>query len=127
MRIKRDIGLFLGLCSAVLLLTAAAQAPKFPGGLFTANDGTNTIALDFDTSGVVQSYVNNEPLSQGTWQVKADTLTFGVINGPEGYSCASPAKYLWAFADNRLSFTMAGNDDCQVRRDALTGLTWTRG
>jgi hypothetical protein len=72
-------------------------------------------------------YVNNEPFSNGTWQVKADTLTFGKIQGPEGYACASEAKYLWALADNRITFKLVGEDDCATRRDGLLQMVWTKG
>ena len=115
---------FFGL---VALLTAASQAPKFPGGVFKTSDGTNTIAIDFDSSGVLNVFVNNEAFSSGSWAVKADTLTFGRIQGPEGYSCATEAKYLWALAENQITFKLAGEDDCQSRRDGLLGMIWTRG
>lgn len=111
----------------VVLLTAATQGQKFPGGVFKTSDGTNTIALDFDSTGALNVYVNNEAFSNGTWQVKADTLTFGKVQGPEGYSCATEAKYLWSLADNRIQFTPVGTDDCQARHDGLVGMVWTRG
>jgi hypothetical protein len=116
-----------GILALVVLLGAAAQAPKFPGGTFKANNGSNDIAITFDSSGALNVYVDNQSFSQSTWQVKADTLTFGTVTGPEGYSCNSSARYLWTFADNRLSFTLVGTDDCSTRRDPVLGLTWTRG
>lgn len=112
----------------VALLTAATQGPKFPGGVFKTSDGNNTtIALDFDSTGALNVYVNNESFSNGTWSVKADTLTFGKIQGPEGYACTSEARYLWALADNQITFKLVGQDDCQTRRDGLLGMTWTKG
>lgn len=115
-----------GMFALVLVLTAAVQGTKFPTGVIKGSDGTVTIALDFDTTGVVNSYVDNQPFSSGTYQTKADTVTFGAITGPEGYSCGGSGKYLWAFSDNRMSFTKL-SDECQIRMDTLTGLVWTRG
>ena len=116
-----------GFLALVILLGAAAETAKFPGGTFKANNGTNDIAITFDSTGALNVYVDNQSFSQGTWLVKADTLTFGTITGPEGYGCGSSARYLWTFADNRLSFALVGTDDCSTRRDPLLGLTWTRG
>lgn len=123
----RRSAVFASIFGLVLMLTAAVQAPKFPGGVFKTSDGTTTIALDFDSTGALNVYVNNESFSNGTWQVKADTLTFGKIQGPEGYACASEAKYLWALADNRITFKLVGEDDCQTRRDGLLQMVWTKG
>jgi hypothetical protein len=113
----------------IVLLGAAAQSPKFPvGGVFTALDPNNTrIALSFDSTGRLDVYVDNQAFGQSTWQVNADTITFGAVTAPEGYGCPSSAKYLWSLADDRLSFTMVGNDDCSPRRDPLTGLAWKKG
>jgi len=111
----------------VVMLTAATQGQKFPGGVFKTSDGTVTIALDFDSTGALNVYVDNQAFSNGTWQVKADTLTFGKINGPEGYSCTGEAKYLWSLADDRIQFTLVGADDCPTRRDGLLGMVWKRG
>jgi hypothetical protein len=124
--LRRPIAL-AAMLGSVVLLTAATQGARFPGGVFKTSDGTSTIALDFDSTGKLNVYVNNESFSQGSWQVKADTLTFGTVSGPEGYSCATSAKYLWAIADNRITFTLVGTDDCQSRMDGLVGMVWTRG
>lgn len=118
---------FAGVLALVALLTAATQGQKFPGGVFKTSDGTTTVALDFDSTGALNVYVNNEAFSSGTWRAKADTLTFGKIQGPEGYACASESSYLWAIADNRITFKLIGEDDCQSRRDGLLGMVWTKG
>lgn len=112
----------------VALLTAATQGQKFPGGVFKTSDGNNTtIALDFDSTGALNVYVNNESFSNGTWSAKADTLTFGKVQGPEGYSCAAEARYLWSLGQNQITFKLVGEDDCQARRDGLLGMIWTKG
>ena len=117
-----------GILGFVVLLTAAAQALKFPGGTFRATDPENNkIAITFDSAGALNVFVNDQSFAQSTWQVKADTITFGTVTGTEGSVCATSAKYLWAFKDNRLSFTGVGTDDCAQRRDPLLGLTWTKG
>lgn len=115
-----------GLVIMILAITAATQGGKFTGGYFKANDGTSTIGLDFDTTGAVNVFVDGQAFSNGTWGAKADTMSFGPVTGPEGYSCAGSARYLWALAENRLTFTLV-TDDCEIRLQALTGLTWTKG
>ena len=124
--LRRPIAL-AAMLGSVVFLTAATQGAKFPGGVFKTSDGTSTVAIEFDSTGKLNVYVNNESFAQSSWQVKADTLTFGAMTGPEGYACSNSGKYLWAFADNRISFTLVGNDDCQSRRDGLVGMVWTRG
>lgn len=122
---SRRPAIVAGLFALVLALTAAVQGAKFPTGVIRGSDGTVTIALDFDTTGVVTSYVDNQVFSSGKYTTKADTVTFGTITGPEGYSCAGSGKYLWAFADNRMTFTLV-TDECQIRLQTLTGLVWNR-
>jgi hypothetical protein len=116
-----------GILGLIIVVTAATQGAKFPGGVFKTNDGTNNIALDFDSTGTLNVYVNNESFSHSTWEARADTLTFGNMEAPEGYACTSGARYLWVLADNRILFTLVGTDDCQTRRDGLVGLVWTKG
>jgi hypothetical protein len=111
---------------ALVVLVGATQAVKFPTGLFTGNDGTNNIALQFDSTGTLTAYVNDQAFSNGTYTSSADTVRFGPVNGPEGYSCAGDATYLWRLTESRLAFTMLA-DDCEVRSTTLTSLTWTRG
>jgi hypothetical protein len=108
-----------------LVTTAAIQSPKFPTGVFNGSGGDTNIALDFDTTGVVTAYVDNQAFSSSPFSAKADTLIFGAVTGPEGYSCAGSGRYLWALSENRMTFTRI-NDDCQIRIDTLTGLSWTR-
>ena len=123
----RQLSMFVGIFGLGLMLTAATQGQKFPGGVFKTSDGTTTVALDFDSSGALNVYVNDASFSNGTWQVKADTLTFGKIQGPEGYNCTTEAKYTWALDDRTITFKLVGEDICQSRRDGLLGMIWTRG
>ena len=118
--------LFTTLFVSVVVLTAASQGAKFPGGFFKGSDGNSTIGLDFDSTGAINVSVDGQAFSTSSWESKADTLVIGPVNGPEGYSCASSAKYLWSIADNRLTFTLV-TDDCQSRVQPLTGLIWTKG
>jgi hypothetical protein len=111
-----------GLSAALVTVTQA----KFPGGVFKTSNGDANISLDFDSTGTATSYVNGERFSAGPYSAKADTLSFGVLNGPEGYSCSVGGKYLWSIADNRLTMKVVA-DECQVRRDYLAGMVWTRG
>jgi len=120
-RVPRVLGLFL----LAVVATAAFQGKKFPGGTYTAYDGTNNIALDFDSSGALVVYVNNEAFSQGGWEARADTIDFGPLQAPEGYGCAASGRYLWSIADKALT-VKALADDCQIRVQYFTGLTWMK-
>jgi hypothetical protein len=106
-------------------LLVAAQA-RFPGGTFSTRDGDNTISLAFDSTGTVTSFVNGQHFSQGKYTTRADTLSFGTLDGPEGYGCTVGGKYTWSIADNRLTMKLV-SDDCQVRINYLTAMVWTRG
>jgi len=111
---------------SVVALTAATQAARFPTGSYKANNGTNDIVLAFDTTGTLDVLVDGQAFSKGTWEAKADTLSFGPVTGPEGYGCAAGAKYQWSIAENRITFTRLA-DDCEIRMQSLTGLAWTKG
>ena len=112
--------------TTALIVGALAQSPTFKGGYFKATDNTTQIGLEFDTSGAINVYIDNQAFSKSSWETKADTMLFGPVVGPEGYNCAGGARYLWALAENVLSFTML-SDECQVRSNALINLVWTRG
>lgn len=114
---------------ALLLVTsvaAAFQGAKFPGGTYKAYDGQNNIALSFDSGGSLTAYVNNEAFSSGSWEAKGDTLAFGPLQGPEGYGCAAGARYTWSIAQTTLTVKVVA-DDCEIRKQYFTGLTWTKG
>ena len=116
----------IALFACAVLLIGAAQAPTLKGGFFKANNGTNVIGIDFDTTGALNVTLDGQAFSQSTWQTKADTVTFGPVTGPEGYACASGARYLWSIKDNTVSFTLI-SDDCAIRSQSLTALAWTKG
>ena len=118
--------LAVALLAFAVILTAASQGAKFPTGLYKANNGTNEIALDFDTTGAVNVSVDGQPFSSSTWQAIADTVLFGPVTGaPEGYNCTTNARYLWSFSESRMTFTRLV-DDCEVRMQSLTSLAWTK-
>jgi hypothetical protein len=120
-------GILVAVLASSVVLIAAAQAPSLKGAFFKANNGTNVIGLDFDSTGALNVSVDGQAFSQSTWQAKADTVTFGSVTGaPEGYNCAASAKYLWSIKDSNISFTRIA-DDCEIRIQSLTGLAWTRG
>ena len=114
--------------TTALFVGALAQSPAFKGGYFKAMppDGSPAIALDFDTSGTINVYVGDQEFSKSSWETKKDTMVFGPVTGPEGYGCANSATYLWALADNVLSFKLL-KDDCEVRSNALINLVWNKG
>jgi hypothetical protein len=116
--------------AAVLAMTSAAaaavQGAKFPGGTFRTHDGENNVALTFDSSGALTAYVNGEAFSSGSWESKADTLMVGPLQAPEGYGCPAGAKYLWSIEVNTLKVKVV-SDDCQLRLQYFTALTWTKG
>jgi len=114
--------------TTALVVAALAQSPSFKGGFFKATppDGSAAIGLDFDSSGAIDVYVDNQAFSKGSWEIKKDTMFFGPVTGPEGYGCANSASYLWALADDVLSFKLL-KDDCEVRSNALVNLVWKKG
>lgn len=114
--------------TTALFVGALAQSPAFKGGFFKATppDGSAPIGLEFDSSGTINVFVDNQAFSKSSWEIKKDTMLFGPVVGPEGYGCANGATYLWAFADNVLSFKLL-KDDCEVRSNALINLVWNRG
>ena len=124
---SRRLGLLVAVLASSVVLIAATQAPSLKGAFFKANNGTNVIGLDFDSTGALNVSVDGQAFSQSTWQAKADTVTFGSVTGaPEGYNCAGSARYLWSIKDSSISFTRIA-DDCEIRIQSLTGLAWTRG
>ena len=122
----RPLTVIAAFAVAVLLIGAAAQAPTLKGGFFKANNGTNVIGIDFDTTGALNVTLDGQAFSQSTWQLKADTVTFGPVTGPEGYGCPAGAKYTWSIKENTVTFALVA-DECEVRRQSLTALAWTRG
>jgi len=125
MHSRTRLSSFAGLSALVLMATAAVHAEKFPGGVFKGTDGTNDIALEFDTTGSLLVYVNNEAFSRGTWDSVEDTLSVGALEAPEGYGCPAGGRYLWNVAENQLRMTVVA-DDCQIRVQYFTGLAWTK-
>ena len=127
MHTSRRPGMLLAIFAFALALVGAAQAPSLKGAFFKAHNGSNVIGINFDSTGALNVSVDGQAFSQTTWQVKADTVTFGTISGaPEGYNCAGSGKYLWSIKDNSISFTRV-TDDCEYRMQSLTGLAWTKG
>ena len=112
--------------TTALVVGALAQSPTFKGGYYKTTDGTTQIGLEFDTSGTINVFIDNQAFSKSSWEVRKDTMLFGPVDGPEGYSCANGATYLWALANDVMSFRMV-KDDCEVRSNALVNLVWTRG
>jgi hypothetical protein len=116
----------VGLLFSVVAVAGAAQASKSPVGTIKGGDGTNNYALQFDSTGSLNVYVNDQFFSSGRYVSRADTITFGPHQAPEGYGCAGDGTYLWKLTENRMSFTTV-KDDCQVRITTLTAVAWTRG
>lgn len=112
--------------TTALVVAVLAQSPTFKGGYFKATDGNSTIGIDFDTSGAINVYVDNQPLVTSSWEAKKDTMFFGPVTGPNEYACANGATYLWALAENVLKFTLV-KDDCAARSGPLTNMVWTKG
>jgi len=123
---RKRSAVMVGLLVLILAITAATQGAVFKGGYFKANDGTTTIGLDFDTTGVINVFADGQAFAKSTWESKADTLTFGPVAGPEGQSCTGNGKYLWSLGDDRITFTLVA-DDCEFRSQGLTGLVWMKG
>jgi hypothetical protein len=116
----------IGLLVSLIAVVGAAQATKFPVGTIKGGDGTNNYALQFDSTGALNVYVNDQMFSTGRYVTRADTITFGPHEAPEGYGCAGDGTYLWKLTENRMSFTTV-KDGCQIRITTLTAVAWTRG
>ena len=114
--------------TTALIVGVLAQSPTPKGGYFKATppDGSAPIGLEFDSSGAINVYVGDQAFAKSSWEIRKDTMVFGPVVGPEGNSCANSASYLWALADNVLSFKLL-KDDCEVRSNALINLVWTKG
>jgi hypothetical protein len=124
---SRRPGLLVAIFAFSVLLIGATQAGPLKGVFIKANNGTNVIGLDFDSTGALNVSVDGQAFLQSTWQAKADTVTFGTISGaPEGYNCAGTGKYLWSIKENSVVFTRIA-DDCEYRLQSLTGMAWTKG
>lgn len=124
-RMRRFVSV-VGLMVSLVAVVGAAQAAKFPTGSIKGSDGTNTYSLQFDTTGVINVYVNDQFFSGSKYETKLDTIKFGPVSAAEGYGCAGNGTYLWKLTENRMSFTTVA-DDCQIRTTTLTGVPWTRG
>jgi hypothetical protein len=110
-----------------LFVGVVAQSPTFKGGFFKGSDGTTRIGLEFDSTGTINVFVDNQAFSKSSWETKADTMVFGPITGgPPEYNCTNSARYLWSLAENVLKFTLIA-DDCEVRSTSLINLVWTKG
>lgn len=116
----------VGLMVSLVAVVGATQATKFPTGSIKGSDGTNTYSLQFDSTGVINVYVNDQFFSGSKYETKLDTITFGPVTAPEGLGCAGSGTFLWKLTENRMSFTTVA-DDCQIRMQTLTGVAWTRG
>jgi hypothetical protein len=115
--------------TTALIVGALAQNPTFKGGYFKATppDGSAPIGLEFDSSGAINVYVGDQAYAKSSWEVRKDTMVFGPVVGPDASgSCANSASYLWALADNVLSFKLL-KDDCELRSGPLVNLVWTKG
>ena len=124
---SRRPGLLVAIFAASVLSIGATQARSLKGVFIKANNGTNVIGLDFDSTGALNVSVDGQAFLQSTWQAKADTVTFAAISGaPEGYNCAGTGKYLWSIKENSVLFTRIA-DDCEYRQQAMTGMAWTKG
>ena len=124
---SRRPGILVAVFAFSVLLMGAAQAPSLKGVFIKANNGTNVIGLDFDSTGALNVSVDGQAFLQSTWQAKADTVTFGIISGaPDGYNCAGTGKYVWSIKDNLVLFTRIA-DDCEYRQQAMTAMSWTKG
>ena len=114
--------------TTALVVGVFAQSPTPKGGYFKATppDGSPPIGLEFDSSGTINVYVGDQAFAKSSWEIRKDTMVFGPVAGPEGSSCANSASYLWALADNVLSFKLL-KDDCELRMTPLVNLVWTKG
>ena len=114
--------------TTALVIGVLAQSPSPKGGYFKATppDGSPPIGLEFDSSGTINVYVGDQAYGKSSWEIRKDTMVFGPVVGADGSGCTNSASYLWALADNVLSFKLL-KDDCELRMTPLVNLVWTKG
>jgi hypothetical protein len=108
-------------------ISAAGQTSTFPLGTFAGTDAdNNVIALTFDSTGTIHAWVNNQEHSRSAYSAKGEEVEVREVSGPAENSCGSEVgKYKWKLENSRLIFT-AVSDNCQIRAQYLTGLSWVR-
>jgi hypothetical protein len=99
------------------------EANEFPTGVFvheTRRDWT----LQFNDDGSYAFRVNDLVDATGTYVINGNQYTEDTDYLP----CRQTrtATYTWAYDGSRLTFHLAGEDNCAERRGSLDGVTWIK-
>jgi hypothetical protein len=94
---------------------------KFPTGVFV-HERNESWVLQFNDDGTYLFFVNGVVDATGIYSTAGDLY----IETTDYVPCrhARTATYRWAFDGRRLSFQLAGEDDCSPRRNSLDGVSW---
>lgn len=119
---KRTLFLFSSLILASLLLTscgASSVAAGFPTGKFVSTSDSH-VGYYFNEDKTWSYFTYGEIGAEGKYSVKGNQWT---EKGTE--ECPFAGTYEWTFDGSNLSFKLVGEDQCDPRRDATDGQTFT--
>ena len=102
---------YLSIIICILLMVIAVSGcgkSDFPTGTFSIEGGY--YKFEFTEGGEGLRYEDDSLMSQGTFSVRGDELTW------KSHSfCAKKATYIWTYENDALTFTLKGEDTCAAR------------
>jgi outer membrane protein assembly factor BamB len=104
--------------AALLLGMSSAPAQSLPSGPLVIRDFT----LQFAEGGAFSLSGAGWPSMNGTWTASGSDVTIQLQNPPKG--CGDPGRYRFALDGPRVSFSLAGTDECMPRRMILDRSQW---
>ncbi len=111
-----------GLVLSMLVLSAcgaSSDAGKFPTGKFVSASDSH-VGYYFNEDKTWSYFTYGEVGAEGKYTVKGNQWT---EKGTE--ECPFPGTYEWTFDGTSLSFKLVGEDQCDPRREATDGQTFT--
>ncbi len=96
---------------------------EFPTGICVHGTRQNlTLQFNDDRSYIVR--VNDLVDATGTYAINGNQYTEDTDYLPCRH--ARTAAYTWTYDGRRLTFQLAGEDNCTERRESLDGVTWIK-
>ena len=96
-------------------------AKRFPTGVLVHETRPN-VTLQFNDDGSYIVRVNGLVDATGTYAIHSRQYTGNTDYLPCKH--ARTATYTWTFDGKRLTYQLAGGDNCTVRRKSLDGVAW---
>ena len=97
-------------CIVLMLVAVSACAESdFPTGMFNVEGGYFKFEFTEDGEGI--RYEDGSLMSQGTFSVRGDELTWK----SHTFCGDKKATYIWTFENDALTFTLKGEDNCPAR------------